>query len=390
MPTPSTFYTPVEVVGLYRSFFERANTNTVVWVRGIYQQRGTQSTGWQMAYDTLRDVNGLNTLTLKIGWQDRSRLQNNSLVMVGGLLEVNAKTNGTLEVLLNVTRCEIIKDQYLTEQDQQRMALKQKKVAAHYKNVTAAISQVLFEGGRPRIALVIGISSRTTNDFEDGLRSARTAIDFVEYKVSLTQTATLVGTLRTLDGQAFTAIAIYRGGGVDSTQDVDKPEVIGAVAVLHTPFISGVGHNEEKIFLREVADYWTSTPQGLGQFLSEIVENVAARRSNSRAVLVKEVEGQFKKQIDDSNKKNAELLKQIELQRKQQDSQTKSQEQIIKNLNDNFSKEKEKLNIQLGNERLKNERLNERLAAESRSKTVYLMLAFLTLIAGFIISRLVT
>lgn len=30
------FYTPVELVGIYRSFLERGMSNGVVWLRGIY------------------------------------------------------------------------------------------------------------------------------------------------------------------------------------------------------------------------------------------------------------------------------------------------------------------------------------------------------------------
>ena len=30
------FYTPVELVGIYRSFLERGKSNGVVWLRGIY------------------------------------------------------------------------------------------------------------------------------------------------------------------------------------------------------------------------------------------------------------------------------------------------------------------------------------------------------------------
>ena len=31
-----SFYTPVELVGIYRSFLERGKSNGVVWLRGIY------------------------------------------------------------------------------------------------------------------------------------------------------------------------------------------------------------------------------------------------------------------------------------------------------------------------------------------------------------------
>lgn len=302
-----TYYTPLELIGLYRSYFERSKANSIVWLRGIYVQRANQNRNYSTAFDDLRDVNTQNSVTLKINWADRERLQNNSLVMVGGLIELNAFQNGNIQIAVNVTRLDIIQDQFVTEQDLRRQELLLQKNASHRKNVNQEISQLLFEGRRPRIALVIAQNTRTRGDFEDGLRAARGAIDFEEFLMTLTHTQELCNTLRVLDERGFTAIAIYRGGGVDSTTDVDKLEVLQVVASMQTPFISGVGHEPEEIFLRQIADEWTTTPQGLGQYFSEIVEKVAARRNNSRAALVKEVEQQFRAQIEAGQKQNKAL-----------------------------------------------------------------------------------
>ena len=334
-------YTPVEIIGIYRSYIERGKTNNVVWLRGIYSQKPNQNRAWATAYDELRDVNTNTTVTLKLNWQDRDRLKNNSLVQIGGLIDINISpfANGTIQIALQVTRFEIIKDQFVTEEELKRNDLKQQKNAAHYKNATAEIGQVLFEGKRPKIALIIAQGTRTQGDFEDGLRSARSAIDFDEYRCTLSQTPVLCNTLRTLDAKGYTAIAIYRGGGIDSRQDVDKLEVLQVVVVMKTPFISGVGHLPEQIFLRQVADAWTATPQGLGQFFSEIVENVAAKRSNSRAVLVEEVKKQFAQQIADSNKKYRELVEQI-------DKITKANEKAQKEQTEQLGKLREQLKTQ--------------------------------------------
>lgn len=343
------YYTPVELIGLYRSYFERSKANNVVWLRGIYRQRPNQNRGWATAFDELRDVDSNNSVTLKINWNERDRLKDNSLVLVGGLVDISSYANGTIQIALQVTRFETIKDQFVTEQDLKRIELKQKKTAAHYKNVNLEIGQVLFEGKRPKIALVIAQGTKTQGDFEDGLRSARTSIDFEYIPVTLTQTLMLCNQLRSLDGQGYTAIAIYRGGGVDSNQDVDKLEVLEVVVSMKTPFISGVGHKPENIFLRQVADAWTCTPQGLGQMFSEIVEDVAAKRSNSRAALVKEVEGQFKKQIEDAQKQNKELQEKLTNLTKTQDAAQKQQQEQNKqltNLQDQLKKQADTLKTQ--------------------------------------------
>lgn len=103
------YYTPVELVGIYRSFLERGKSNGVVWLRGIYIQKPNQNAQWAAFYDELRDVDSNVTVTLKINRQDRSRLKSNSLVQVGGLIELNPFQNGTIQIVVNVTRFEIVK-----------------------------------------------------------------------------------------------------------------------------------------------------------------------------------------------------------------------------------------------------------------------------------------
>lgn len=325
------YYTPVELVGIYRSFLERGKSNGVVWLRGIYIQKPNQNASWTAFYDELRDVNTNVTVTLKINRQDRTRLQSNSLVQVGGIIELNPFANGTIQIVVNVTRFEIVKDQFITEEELKLFDLRKKKLASGQKTVKAILSQILMEGKRkPKVALVLAQSSITQDDFEDGLRTARASFDFDETRVTFTQTNSLCNILKSIDAKGYDAIAIYRGGGIDSKTDVDKPEVIETVVNLVTPFISGVGHKPEKIFLREVADHWTANPQGLGQYFSEIHETATEMRNNSRAALIEDIKKQFIKQIEDANKKNKELLAQIEKLTKQAQEQNKANQEAQK------------------------------------------------------------
>lgn len=103
LPTVN-FYTPVELVGIYRSFLERGKSNGIVWLRGIYIQRPNQNNRWAAFYDELRDVNSNTSVTLKINRGDRDKLKHNSLVQTGGLIELNPYTNGSIQIVVNVTR----------------------------------------------------------------------------------------------------------------------------------------------------------------------------------------------------------------------------------------------------------------------------------------------
>ena len=317
-----SYYTPVELVGIYRSFLERGKSNGVVWLRGIYIQRPNQNNQWAAYYDELRDVDSNTTVTLKINRNDRAKLKSNSLVQIGGLIELNPFTNGTIQIVVNVTRYEVVKDQFVTEQDIKRSEIRIAKSKRGFKNVDAVIEDRLFRGERPKIALVFASTSITMQDFNAGVNAAAVKIDFTELRQSFGNGNALASFLANIDTSSFDVIALIRGGG-SGLESLDDIMVLETIANMNTPVICAIGHVGEELFLKSIADKVAPTPNGLGQYFSEMVERVAEKRNNSRAALVEEVKKQFQKQIEESNKKNQELLKQVENLTKQATEQSK-------------------------------------------------------------------
>lgn len=332
-----TYYTPVELVGIYRNFLERGKSNGVVWLRGIYIQRPSQNNQWSAYYDELRDVDSNTSITLKINRQDRQRLKPNSLVQIGGLIELNPFTNGTIQIVVSVTRFEIIKDQFVTEQDIKRSEIRIAKTKRGFKNVDAVLEDKLFRDERPKVALIFASTSITMADFNAGVNAAAVKIDFTELRQSFGNGTSLAAFLKQQDGMQFDTIALIRGGG-NGIEALDDISVLQTVSEMKTPIICAIGHVGEDLFLKSIADKVASTPNGLGQYFSEMVERVAAKRNNSRAALVQEVKKQFQKQLEDSNKKNKELLTQIEKMTKQQQEQTKTNKENIDKLNEQNKK----------------------------------------------------
>ena len=332
-----TYYTPVELVGIYRNFLERGKSNGVVWLRGIYIQRPSQNNQWSAYYDELRDVDTNTSITLKINRQDRQRLKPNSLVQIGGLIELNPFTNGTIQIVVSVTRFEIIKDQFVTEQDIKRSEIRIAKTKRGFKNVDAVLEDKLFRDERPKVALIFASTSITMADFNAGVNAAAVKIDFTELRQSFGNGASLAVFLKQQDEMQFDTIALIRGGG-NGIEALDDIAVLQTVSEMKTPIICAIGHVGEELFLKSIADKVAPTPNGLGQSFSEMVERVAAKRNNSRAALVQEVKKQFQKQLEDSNKKNKELLAQIEKMTKQQQEQTKANKENIDKLNEQNKK----------------------------------------------------
>lgn len=317
-----SYYTPVELVGIYRSFLERGKSNGVVWLRGIYIQRPNQNNQWAAYYDELRDVDTNTTVTLKINRNDRAKLKSNSLVQIGGLIELNPFANGTIQIVVNVTRYEIVKDQFVTEQDLKRTEIRIAKSKKGFKNVDAVLEEKLFKDERPKVALIFATTSITMQDFNAGVNAAAVKIDFTELRQSFGIANALASFLALQDNAGFDVIALIRGGG-NGIEALDDIEVLQAVASMQTPIISAIGHVGEELFMKSIADKVAPTPNGLGQYFSEMVERVAEKRNNSRAALVEEVKKQFQKQLEESNKKNQDLLKQVNILTKQAADQTK-------------------------------------------------------------------
>ena len=332
-----SYYTPVELVGIYRSFLERGKSNGVVWLRGIYIQRPNQNSQWLAFYDELRDVDSNTSITLKINRRDRQKLKPNSLVQIGGLVELNPYTNGTIQIVVSVTRYEIIKDQFVTEQDIKRSEIRIAKTKRGFKNVDAVLEDKLFRDERPQIALVFASTSITMADFNAGVNAAAVKIDFTELRQSFGNGTALATFLKQQDTMQYDTIALIRGGG-SGIEALDDINVLQTISEMNTPIICAIGHVGEELFLKSIADKVAPTPNGLGQYFSEMVERVSAKRNNSRAALVEEVKKQFQKQIEESNKKNKELLTQIEKMTKQQQEQTKANKENIDKLNEQNKK----------------------------------------------------
>lgn len=354
------YYTPVELVGIYRSFLERGKSNGVVWLRGIYIQKPNQNAQWTAFYDELRDVDSNVTVTLKINRQDRSKLKSNSLVQVGGIIELNPFQNGTIQIVVNVTRYEIVKDQFVTEQDLKRTEIRIAKSKKGFKNVDAILEDKLFRDERPKVALVFASTSITMQDFNAGVNAAAVKIDFTEKRQSFGNATMLATFLQTLDKSGFDVIALVRGGG-GGIEALDEIEVLQAVSTMTTPIICAIGHVGEELFMKSIADKVAPTPNGLGQYFSEMVEKVTAKRNNSRAALIEEVKKQFIKQIDESNKKNKELTEKLDKLTKSQTEQMGKLQAQLKTQTDLNAKQSKEFNDNLTKMQKTNSELNTSL-----------------------------
>lgn len=309
---PAQVLQPSEILNIFSDYLAKNVTSSkVVFIRGIYFKKKFDPS-WKYAYDIIRDENDQREITIVIPPSLRDGLKDGALVLLGGNINRALKDNGTIQLQLYVTRADIVQDQAISEEDMKRAEIRNAKSRLGYKNVDSILEDILYRGQRPRVALVFATSSITMSDFNAGKDAASSQIDFTELRVPFSKPQEVAGLLSKLDqDNSYDAIALVRGGG-GGIEALDDLIVLESVMNLTTPLICAVGHVEEKIFIKNIADKVAPTPNGLGAYFKDMVESVAEKRSKSRAALVEEVKKQYIQQIETAEKQNKSLQEQIE------------------------------------------------------------------------------
>ena len=331
-PAPANLFKPSEIIGILRNHLATGQVNQrVVCLRGIYFKGSYVNQYYHTATDRLVDESTSDELSLSMPLNLRDDLENGNVITVHGILDRSITNKGLIQIVLKVTEVEKIKELAVSEDEIKRTELRRIKSEKGFKNVDSILESLLYQDKRPQIALVYAETSITNDDFEKGVQAARTHIDFKEYRVSFAKTKAFCQTLKQLDTMNYDVIAIIRGGGA-GLEALDEVELLETLVNMNTAWMYGAGHEGEKLFILNIADKAIAIPHALGTYFRDITDGVVQKRNNSRAALVKEVEGQFKKQIEDSNKKNQELTKQLEALQKQNKAQTEASNKKIEEL----------------------------------------------------------
>lgn len=330
---PQTVYKPSEIIGIFNSILAKQSVNAqVVYLRGVYLANPKQG-GWSYCYDTLRDEDSQEELTLQITHQQRENLKNGNLVSVGGVLNRSITSKGYIQITLKVSRIEIVKEQAIDEAEIKRMELRQKKASIGFKNVDSILESLLFTDNRPKIALVFATTSITMSDFEAGSNAAKSAVDFEEHRANFSNATELIALLQRIDKEGYDLIAIVRGGG-GGIEKLDDLNVLETIVNLATPIIGAIGHVEEKLFIKQIVDKCAPTPNGLGQYFSEMVEKVNEKKTKSRAVLTEKIKKEFKEQLEAGQKQNKELQDKLKALTETQKKSAEAQQEATKKHNE--------------------------------------------------------
>lgn len=295
-------YKPSELIAIFSAALGRQNEFAkLVSLRGIYQQR-QNNPQWAYAYAGLRDESSQEEITLRIPKELYESLADGNLITVGGILDRKIDPRASVQITLNVTRVEKLQEQAVSLADQKKAELRRHKAQAGFRNVDGVLEKRLLADERPRVALLLANNSITMSDFEAGIQAAKAAIDFTEFRSDFFKAAPLCQCLCEIDSQGFDMMAVVRGGGI-GIERLDHLDVLETLSHLNTPVVAAVGHPEERLTFKEMADKEVATPTALGQYLNELVERVAEMKAKSKALLVQQVSKQYADQIANLEKR---------------------------------------------------------------------------------------
>ena len=329
---PIDFFKPSEIIRIFNDFLARSSASAkVVYLRGIYLKSQSNTAYSGFYYDRIKDEDTQDEITIKLTQSQRNELKNGNLVDIAGTIERRITPQGYIQLNLAVSRVNIVQHQVVTELEMKQSELWKKK-SQRFKNVDTTIENVLYQSKRPLIALILPTGSIALSDFDTAKRAASTHFDFREYRITFSKGMELANLLKQIDSIGFTAIALVRGGG-SGLEALDDINVLEAVTNLNTPFISAIGHEDEKIFIKRIADKVVISPTDLGNYFRETIERVDKAMNDSMAVLREKVKKEYQAQIDKATKQNQELNKQITELKKSYDEGQKQQKKQIEDAN---------------------------------------------------------
>ena len=169
-----------------------------------------------------------------------------------------------------------------------------------------------------------------------------------------------------MDGGEFDVLALVRGGG-SGIEHLDDLSVLERVVSLETPMICAVGHVDEKLFLKLVSDKVAPTPNGLGQWFSDLAEKVSKTRQDSIAVITKQVQKQFQERLDTQVKQNKDLQEKLTALTKQAEANQKQSAEASKKLTEQHAADNKKLQDQLTEANKKNGELAKTIEGQTKS-----------------------
>ena len=273
-------YTPSELIIIMgRVVKNNIPAAELVSITGIFKlSKPSMCYGDNNYYDHIVDASTNAELLLLIPNELHDGLEDGSNIVVISMLELKTKAySGKYEVALRVTRIVSTSSPLMTNTKQELLNCHTIKAQRGFKNVDTLIEDTVEKGRKLRLLAVYPLNSLAPDDFKAGLGSNfGEDIELNESRVNFADPQALRQCLYNADNGSFDIIALLRGGGEGLSQ-LDNPLIAEALARLNTAWLYGIGHENDQLFIRNIADKAEPAPKAAGIYIQSHIERAKER-----------------------------------------------------------------------------------------------------------------
>lgn len=302
-PRLAEAYSPLQLLSKANEGLSKSSDlfGEVISLRGVFKSGNGIKYQNGYYYDRILDENSSVTINILITENIRKQLKLDSLVVLKGMM--NKRLDGNKGEILLYFRVdsliEELKSNAINDDDLKRLSLIKKKNEQGRKPVKSLLKTILMRNERPQVCLLYAQTSITDQDFDKGVKSASSQIDFyIEKSVSFSNTLALTKKLKELDySKKYNAICLVRGGG-SGMDKLDDVQLLECLVSLSTPIVAGLGHVGEEYSIKSVVDENIGTPSLLGQYFDNLVKETAQEREGTINNLAQKIEARYKPQLE--------------------------------------------------------------------------------------------
>ena len=342
-------YIPSSVLEAYNNVLVSDLDGKTIIVKGIYSIGPSQLYGGYY-FDKLKDENGQGEIVIKVTPINREKFNQNGLFTISGVVNRKVRTSSS-SINISILVSEILNVEHtkVTEEDRKRIRLLEEKRDYGYKNVDIIISDNIYNDKKLKVALLFPQETIVRTEFENALGGAKIAYDFHYYSVTfrseeLTRLFRMVQTTHDI-------VCFVRGGGNNAGLELfNGSDFCRTIIFGHDIcIVSAVGHGEDKLLFKQLADKTVDTPTALGKYFKDQVEKTKGEKENVKSILIQQVRIQVQKEIDIQKKTNEDLKRQFEAQNKIHRETTEQLTTQLKFQIDKSNKTVQDLNRQMSN-----------------------------------------
>jgi hypothetical protein len=282
-------YSPGTLLGVFASAIRSPVDGKIVLAKGIYQQQPHSKVYGEYFYDIIKSPYENKHIKIRIPGILRNKLENNQVYLFKGFMEKKINFSA-IELTFVIDEVLQKEESNVSEEDQKRFALIQKKITKGYHDLEFLVKSHIYKNEVFQILNLYGNNAIVNKDFEKGLAEAAPRFKITEHRCNFSSAGEIRECLNALAGSSFNAVAIVRGGGDAASLEIFNDPALGAASLNLQPLlITALGHTVNETLLDKLADKKFALPHDYGNTLKVWVDAATEEQSKSKSIFINQV-----------------------------------------------------------------------------------------------------